>query len=106
MNGYDALLGAWQRYVLSQESAVEVEGRCVLLGDHTHVVKDGRRMPGVVSLRESSKTQRKPSYFRGQCWGAIALVVGTLLTNSIIVKIRRCFADADEEEYADGRWAA
>jgi hypothetical protein len=29
-----------------------------------------------------------------------------LPTNSIIVKIRRCFADADEEEYADGRWAA
>jgi hypothetical protein len=76
--GYDALLGAWQRYVLSQETAVEVEGRCVLLGDHTHVVKDGGRMPGVVSLRETSETQRKPSYFRGQCWGAIGLVVGTL----------------------------
>jgi hypothetical protein len=62
--GYDALLGAWQRYVLSQESAVEVEGRCVLLGDHTHVVKDGRRMPGVVSLRESSKTHESMSVFR------------------------------------------
>ena len=75
---YDELLTAWQRYVLGQEQAVEVEGRCVLLGDHTHVIKDGGRMPGVVSLRESSETQRKPSYFRGQCWGAISLVVGSL----------------------------
>ena len=35
-------------------------------------------MPGVVSLHETSETQRKPSYFRGQCWGAVGLVVGTL----------------------------
>lgn len=57
---------------------MEIDGRCVLLGDHTHVVKDGGRMPGVVSMREHSETQRKPSYFRGQCWGAIGLVVGAL----------------------------
>ncbi|MFZ0257646.1 MAG: hypothetical protein WAN46_18850 [Gammaproteobacteria bacterium] len=76
--GYGELLEAWQRYVLSQEVTVKVEGRCVLLGDHTHVVKDGGRMPGVVSLRETSETQHKPSYFRGHCWGAIGLVVGSL----------------------------
>ncbi len=56
--GFDELLDAWQRYVLSQEVAVKLEGRCVLLGDHTHVVKDGGRMPGVVSLRETSETQQ------------------------------------------------
>ncbi len=72
------LYATWQRYVLSQEVAVEVEQRCVLLGDHTHVVKDGGHMPGVVSMRELSETQRKPSYFRGQCWGGIGLVVGTV----------------------------
>ena len=38
--GYGELLAAWQRYVLSQGVAVELQGRCVLLGDHTHVVKD------------------------------------------------------------------
>ena len=75
---YGQLLDAWQRYVLSQAVTVEVQGRCVLLGDHTHVVKDGGRMPGVVSLRETSETQRKPSYFRGQCWGAVGLVIGSL----------------------------
>ena len=75
---YDELLALWQRYVLRQRVAVELDGRCVLLGDHTHVVKDGGRMPGVVSLRESSETQHRPSYFRGQCWGALGLVVGSL----------------------------
>lgn len=75
---YSELLATWQRYVLRQGQAVELEGRCVLLGDHTHVVKDGGRMPGVVSLHEHSETQRKPSYFRGQCWGAVGLVVGSL----------------------------
>lgn len=34
-------------------------------------------MPGVVSLRETSETQSKPSYFRGQCWGAMGVLVGT-----------------------------
>ena len=75
---YAELLERWQRYVLSQGATLLVEGRCVLLGDHTHVVKDGGRMPGVVSLRESSETQHKPSYFRGQCWGAVGVVVGAL----------------------------
>jgi len=69
---------AWQGWVLPQRHEVEIEGRCVLLGDHTHVVKDGGRMPGVVSLRETSETQSKPTYFRGQCWGALGLLVGSL----------------------------
>jgi len=34
-------------------------------------------MPGVVSIRETSETQSKPNYFRGQCWGAIGLLVGS-----------------------------
>lgn len=73
----EALQSAWHRWVLGQDRAVEVAGRLVLLGDHTHVVKDGGRMPGVVSLRETSETQSKPSYFRGQCWGAMGVLVGT-----------------------------
>jgi len=76
------LLAAWHRYVLSEQVTPQVNGRSVLLGDHTHVVKDGGRMPSVVSLRETSETQQKPSYFRGQCWGALGLIVGS---------VRACF---------------
>jgi hypothetical protein len=75
---YSALLDAWIRFVLKQDVAVKVSERSVLLGDHTHVVKDGRRMPGVVSLRENSETQTKPSYFRAHSWGAIGLVIGSM----------------------------
>lgn len=72
----ERLWGSWQSLVTGFGKAVEVEGCPVLLGDHTYVVKDGGRMPGVVSLRETSETQSKPGYFRGQCWGAIGLLVG------------------------------
>jgi len=75
---YEALLNAWQKWVVRQSNAFEVSGRKVLLGDHTAAVKDGRRMPGVVSMHESSETQSKPDYFRGQCWGAIGLLIGSL----------------------------
>ena len=75
---YEALLNVWQKWVVRQGNAVEVSGRKVLLGDHTDAVKDGRRMPGVVSMHESSETQSKPDYFRGQCWGAIGLLIGSL----------------------------
>lgn len=75
---YTELLQSWQRWVLGQQVEVQVNGRCVLLGDHTYALKDGGRMPGVVSLRETSETQSKPSYFRGQCWGALGVLVGSL----------------------------
>ncbi len=73
-----ALLTQWGTFVLLQDVAVEVGGRLVILGDHTHVTKDGRRMPGVVSLRQQSETQSKPSYFRGHCWAVTGLVVGSM----------------------------
>ena len=72
------LVSHWGAFVLKQGEAVVVHGRVVLLGDHTHVPKDGRQMPGVVSLHQQSETQTKPSYFRGHCWGAIGVVIGTM----------------------------
>jgi hypothetical protein len=67
----------WEYFVLSQNKAVLNDGRVIMLGDHTYVPKDGRRMPGVVTLRQNSETQSKPSYFRGHCWGSIGLLVGS-----------------------------
>jgi hypothetical protein len=49
---YVALLGAWQNFVVNQDKSVKVSERAVLLDDHTSVVKDGRKMPGVVSMPE------------------------------------------------------
>lgn len=73
-----ALSSYWESFVFSQKKAIIAEGRIVLLGDHTYVPKDGRQMPGVVTLRQNSETQSKPSYFRGHCWGAIGVLIGTV----------------------------
>ena len=75
---YGELLNAWQDFVSRQDQSVKVAGRAVLIGDHTAVVKDGRKMPGVVSMHESSETQSKPSYFRAQCWGGLGILIGSL----------------------------
>lgn len=74
----DALIFSWTTFIISQNEAVKIQGRVVLIGDHTSVPKDGRRMPGVVTLKQNSETQSKPSYFRGHFWGAISMLVGTM----------------------------
>ena len=74
----DSLCCCWHRFVLVRVPLVDVLGRLVVSADHTHVVKDGGRMTGVVSLREISETQSKPNYFRGQCWAAIGVLAGLL----------------------------
>ncbi len=58
---------------------VMVKDRSVLAGDHTYAPKDGRRMPGAVTLHQDSETQSEPSYFRGHHQGAICLMVGSFL---------------------------
>src|SRR6267154_4389394 len=72
------LLSCWWSLVLSQQQTVMVEGQAVLIGDHTMTAKDGRRMPGVVTLHQDSETQSKPNYYRGHYWGVIGLLVGSL----------------------------
>ncbi|WGZ94191.1 MAG: transposase [Candidatus Thiothrix putei] len=100
----ERLRASWQRWVLSHAPLVEVAGRLVVLGDHTHVVKDGGRMPGVVSLRETSETQSKPDYFRGQCWGAVGLLVGSLsacFCLPLSLQIHQGFRHLGEEDSND-----
>ncbi|MDM8526286.1 hypothetical protein QUF80_23150 [Desulfococcaceae bacterium HSG8] len=91
-NGYHALLSFFRSsafslegltffrgsFVLAQNETVRVQGRAVMLGDHTFVPKDGRRMPGVVTIKQESETQTKPSRFRGHCRGAVGLLTGSL----------------------------
>ncbi len=74
----DALKKYWSTFVLSQNETVRIQERAVLLGDHTCVPKDGRRMPSVVTMHQHSETQSKPSYFRGHYWGAIGMLIGSM----------------------------
>ncbi len=70
-----SILDHWWIWVSQQELIMKVGSRMVLLGDHTQQPKDGRRMPGVLSLHEDSETSSKPSYFRGHKWGFIGVVL-------------------------------
>ncbi len=74
----DTVICFWTTFIISQNVAVKNNERFVILGDHTCVAKDGRRMPCVVSLHQHSETQSKPSYFRGHYWGAVGLLIGSM----------------------------
>ncbi|MBU1486481.1 transposase, partial [bacterium] len=72
----EVLLLCWWSYCLQDPLCLKIQGRAVLLGDHTNQPKGGQRMPGVVTIHQHSETSSKPSYFRGHVWGFIALVMG------------------------------
>jgi hypothetical protein len=97
----EALVRHWSYLVLSQQVAVTARGRIVLLGDHTAVVKDARRMPGVVTLHQDSETQSKPNYYRGHYWGVIGLLVGSLSESFCLpleARLHQGFAHLDPDE--------
>jgi hypothetical protein len=97
----DGLVTHWSHLVVHQHVAVTVQGRAVLLGDHTAVVKDARRMPGVVTLHQESETQSKPSYFRGHYWGVVGLLVGSLAEAFCLpleARLHQGFAHLDPEQ--------
>ena len=98
----------WSRWVLAQNETVMVGQRVVLLGDHTQVPKDGTRMPGVVTLHQDSETQTKPSYFRGQYWGAIGLLIGKLKSPfclPLALQIHQGRAQIEEDTPAEKHYA-
>lgn len=74
---HESVMQGWSRFVLRKAPVIMSGDRLVCLSDHTLNPKDGRRMPGVVSLRQNSETQSKPGYFRGHCWSALSLVLGS-----------------------------
>lgn len=70
----DRLLLLWTGFLLREGLGWEVNGRTVLVADHTKQPKDARKMPDVRTMRQNSETSSKPSYFRGHDWGFIAMV--------------------------------
>ena len=55
---------------------VLVDGSLVIVGDETKAPKEGRRMPNVKTLRQTSETSSKPSYFRGHEWMFLGVLIG------------------------------
>jgi hypothetical protein len=71
----ETLFRFWWQWLARENVGHRVNGRAVLIGDHTKTPKDGRRIPEVTTLHQDSETNSKPSFFRGHHWGAIALLV-------------------------------
>ena len=71
----DTLLQYWWQWIVREKAACLVEGRIVLVGDHTKTPKDGRRIPQVSTLYQDSETASKPTFFRGHHWACIGLLV-------------------------------
>ncbi len=68
------VLQTWWKIVLKSKTVDKVNGKIILLADHTKVSKEARKMPGVATLHQDSETSSKPSFFRGHFWGTISIL--------------------------------
>ena len=59
---------------------VRVNGRCVLAGDGIKIGKEGKKMPGVKWLHQSSESNKKAEYITGHSIQVVALLVQGLST--------------------------
>lgn len=71
------LLRYWWLWVAKSNLAYTHNGCPILVGDHTKIPKDGRKIPSVATLHQESETSSKPSFFRGHNWGCISMLTGT-----------------------------
>jgi hypothetical protein len=58
------------------EFIIKRNGKIVINGDETKTPKEGRKMPWVGTIRQTSETSSKPSYFRGHEWGMLGVLMG------------------------------
>ena len=62
-------------WLIMHKAVHTIDQRIVFNGDHTKVVKDGRKMPEIETLHQDSETGSKPSFFRGHHWACISLLI-------------------------------
>ena len=70
-----SLTERWWQWLMTKQLAYTIDGRLVLLADHTKTPKDGRKIPAVSTLHQDSETASKPSFFRGHHWGCITMLM-------------------------------
>jgi len=71
----ETIMSIWWQWLVNKNVAHRINGRLVLVGDHTKTPKDGRKMPAVTTLYQDSETGSKPSYFRGHHWGCMGILI-------------------------------
>jgi len=72
----DQLLSLWIKLIFDNfKNIVEINGRNLIVADGIKVAKEGRKMPGVKWLHQSSESNSKPEFIMGHHLQAIALLV-------------------------------
>jgi hypothetical protein len=71
----EALSGAWVRLVWRRFEPLRLGGRVVIIGDELKVAKEGRKMPAVKKLHQSSDNNSKAPYIFGHSFQALGLLV-------------------------------
>jgi hypothetical protein len=77
-NGFklDKITVLWTQAVLRLfPHKVEVNGRLVLVGDGIKIAKQGKKMPAVKLLHQSSDANTKPTYIMGHSFQAVSILV-------------------------------
>ena len=88
----ESLMAYWWKWQSQEPFAYRENGRIVLLGDHTKVPKDARKMPAVTTLHQDSETASKPSFFRGHQWGCISQLLTDLKKTCGHTSVRQPFS--------------
>ena len=70
-----SILELWWKWLKIERIGEVLNGRLIFIGDHTKNVKDGRKIPSVITLHQDSETGSKPQFFRGHLWGSLCMVV-------------------------------
>ena len=71
----EALTSSWVRLVSKRFEPLRLDGRLVLIGDELKVAKEGKKMPAVKKLHQSSDNNSKASYIFGHSFQALGLLV-------------------------------
>jgi len=85
----ESLYEKWIQIAMKYSTVTRIAGRIVLLGDHSKVSKEGRRMPDVHTLHQDSQNAGKAKYIEGHNFGQVSAVI----TNSTISRSLPLFTE-------------
>jgi len=75
---YKKLRNLWIKMIFKIfSSALIVSNRYVILGDGIKISKEGKKMPGVKKMHQSSESNSKPTYFMGHSIQSLALLISS-----------------------------
>ncbi|HPM22135.1 MAG TPA: transposase, partial [Thermotogota bacterium] len=82
----------WQQFIISQNMLLIVNNRVVIIGDDTYTTKEGKKIPALTAIRQTSETSSKPHFFRGHFWSCLAILQSSgkkVFASPISMKISR-----------------